>query len=82
MNILIYQSLGSEIILENPMSLDEQKEKYELTDDNFVRNVRGFVRNENDEILMIHDTRYDRRSVPGGKVDKNQTLEQALEIEI
>ena len=46
MHILIYQSLGSEILLDNPMHLEEQKAKYELTDDNFIRNVRGFIRNE------------------------------------
>lgn len=40
MNILIHQSLGSEIVLEESMPLAEQREKYELTDDNFIRNVR------------------------------------------
>jgi len=45
MHILIHQSLGSEIILEYPMSLEEQQQKYELTDDNFIRNVRAFIRN-------------------------------------
>lgn len=45
MHILIHQSLGSEIILEQPMPLEEQRERYELTDDNFIRNVRAFIRN-------------------------------------
>jgi len=82
MKILIYQSLGSEIILNEPMSLTEQHEKYELTDDNFIRNVRGFIRNEQDDILMINDIRYNRRAVPWGKVDKGETFEQALHKEI
>ena len=45
MHILIHQSLGSEIIIDNPMPLEEQRTKYELTDDNFIRNVRAFIRN-------------------------------------
>lgn len=82
MNILIYQCLGSEIKLNDAMPLAEQQQKYELTQDNFIRNVRWFIRNEEGDVLMVHDTRYNRRSVPGGKVDKGQTLDQALEIEI
>ena len=31
---------------------------------------------------MVHDKRYDRRSVPGGKVDKGESFEKALEKEI
>ena len=45
MHILIHQSLGSEIVIDNPMPLEEQRERYELTDDNFIRNVRAFIRN-------------------------------------
>ena len=82
MHILIYQSLWSEIIIDNPMPLSQQRKLYELTDDNFIRNVRAFVRNKEGEILMIRDIRYNRRAVPGGKVDKWETFEQALEKEI
>jgi len=31
---------------------------------------------------MIRDTRYNRRAVPGGKVDKGETFDQTLEKEI
>lgn len=82
MHILIYQSLWSEIVIDDPMPLSEQREKYELTDDGFVRNVRAFIRNEEWDILMLHDKRYDRWAVPGGKVDKGYTIEQALDQEI
>ena len=82
MHILIHQSLGSEIVIDNPMPLEEQKERYELTDDNFIRNVRAFIRNSAWDILMIRDTRYNRRAVPGGKVDKGETFDQTLEKEI
>lgn len=82
MQILIYQSLWSEIIIDDPMSLSEQREKYELTDDGFVRNARAFIRNEDGDILMIHDSRHGRRAIPGGKVDRWQTIEQALDMEI
>lgn len=82
MHILIHQCPGSEITLDNPMPLEEQRDKYELTSDNFIRNVRWFVRNEFWQILMIHDTRYNRWSVPWGKIDKGETFEQALEKEI
>lgn len=40
MHILIHQCPGSEITLDNPMPLEEQRDKYELTSDNFIRNVR------------------------------------------
>ncbi len=82
MQILIYQSLWSEIVIDDPMPLSEQRKKYELTDDGFVRNVRAFVRNEDGDVLMLHDRRYGRWAVPGGKVDKWQSLEQALDMEI
>ena len=82
MHILIHQSLGSEIVIDNPMPLEEQRERYELTDDNFIRNVRAFIRNSAWDILMIRDTRYNRRAVPGGKVDKGETFDQTLEKEI
>lgn len=82
MQILIYQSLWSELLLEDPMPLHEQREKYELTDDDFVRNVRAFIRNDEWDILMLYDQRYNRRAVPGGKVDKGYSLEEALEREI
>lgn len=82
MQILIYQSLWSEILLDDPMPLLQQREKYELTDDGFVRNVRAFIRNDEGDVLMLHDKRYDRWAVPGGKVDKGYDIEQALDQEI
>lgn len=53
-----------------------------MTDDGFVYNVRAFVRDKQGDILMLHESRYNRRTVPWGKVDINMTLEQALDQEI
>jgi leucyl-tRNA synthetase len=79
--ILIYQCKWSEI-QENEISTVELKKLYETTDDGFVKNVRAFVKNEKWDILMLYESRYNRRVVPGGKVDVGMTLDQALQNEI
>lgn len=79
--ILIYRSLWEEI-QDNTLSQQELSEKYEITDDWFIRNVRAFIRNSAGEIAMLFEPRYNRYSTPGWKVDKGETDEEAIRKEV
>ncbi len=82
MHILLHRSLWSEYLPTNPIPIQEQKQLYTLTSDDFIITARWFIRNDVWDILMIYDPRYNRWSVPGGKIDAWMSYIQALTQEI
>ncbi|SCU43852.1 phosphohydrolase (MutT/nudix family protein) [Mammaliicoccus lentus] len=45
---------------------------------NEVKVIYGLVKNENDEILAVHNIKHDTWSLPGGSVEANETLREAV----
>ena len=64
---------------------DEWKEKlleHEHTDDGFVHTTRALIKNNKGEYLSLYDTRFEHYQLPGGKVDRGETIEEGMKREV
>lgn len=57
-------------------------EKHEQTDDGFIHTTKAIIKDEQWRYLTMFDTRWDFRTLPGGKVDTNERLEDSLKREL
>jgi hypothetical protein len=66
--------------LEKPQ--EKAEEEFEQTADGHIKYVRAIIKNEKGEILQFVRAKKQFFATPGGKIDKGETVEEALAREI
>ena len=59
-----------------------KKGEFEKTDDGFIHTAKAIIRDEKWRYLTFFDPRWDFWTLPGGKVDAGENLEQGLKREL
>ncbi len=81
MHLFVHSFPGHKYIRDHK-KIDQLKQKHEHTSDGFIEVVCGVIRNEAGEYLVVHHSLDNRFVMPGGKVDKGETLKEALNREL